>query len=82
MQRTMHPPHGGSASPAILLTDFTGEHSISHYGTQRHGFMRSDEAASRHNEGCNYLFCDMHVKWLRPTQIPCSDQECWWSIAR
>lgn len=65
----------------ILLTDFTGEYVISHFGTQEHGFVRDDRAATRHNDGCNYLFCDGHVKWLVPTQVPCSDAECWWSIA-
>ncbi len=65
----------------ILLTDFTGEYVISHFGTQEHGFVRDDRAATRHNDGCNYLFCDGHVKRLVPTQVPCSDAECWWSIA-
>ncbi len=64
----------------VLITDYTGPYSISHFGTQEHGFVRADAAATRHNEGCNYLFCDGHVKWQKPTQIKCSDAECWWSI--
>ncbi len=76
------PPPGHATSevlyPAqtILLTDFTGYHAISHFGTQEHGFLRT-----RHNDGCNYLFCDGHVKWYVPTQIRCSDAVCMWSIA-
>ncbi len=27
------------------------------------------EGAGRHGEGANFLFCDIHVKWLRPQQI-------------
>ena len=80
------PPPGRTATevhfPArtVLLTDFTGPYVISHFGTQQHGYLRTDDAAQRHNEGCNYLFCDGHVKWQRPTQIICTDPECWWSI--
>jgi prepilin-type processing-associated H-X9-DG protein len=30
------------------------------------GHFRFDpERADRHNDGCNYLFCDGHVKWLK-----------------
>ncbi|MGD9497901.1 MAG: DUF1559 domain-containing protein [Armatimonadota bacterium] len=64
----------------VLLLDYTGNYSISHWGTQQHGFVRTDAAATRHNDGCNYLFCDGHVKWHTPTQIRCTDVECWWSI--
>lgn len=65
----------------VLMTDYIGDYSISNFGTQEHGFVRSDAAATRHNDGCNYLFCDGHVKWHTPTQVKCSDAECWWSIA-
>ncbi len=68
-------------SQVILITDFTGEYAISHFGTQEHGFVRTDDAATRHNDGCNYMFLDGHVKKMMPTQIPCSDQSCYWSIA-
>ncbi len=68
-------------SETILLTDFTGNYVISAYGTQQHGFVRSDEAARRHTDGANYLFCDGHVKKLVPTAVPCSDPSCYWSIA-
>jgi len=68
-------------SQTILLTDFTGDYAISHFGTQEHGFMRTDAAATRHNGGANYLFCDGHGKWLAPTRVNCSDDACMWSIA-
>ena len=68
-------------SQTILATDFTGDYAISGYGTQEHGFVREDDAATRHNDGCNYLFCDGHVKKYVPTQVQCSDQLCNWSIA-
>jgi len=64
----------------ILLTDFTGDYSISAWGTQAHGYVHDDPSGTRHNDGCNYLFCDGHVKWQTPTQIRCTDTECWWSI--
>jgi len=64
----------------ILLTDFMGAYSINHFGTQEHGFLRSDSGATRHNGGCNYLFCDGHGKWYVPTQVLCSDEVCMWSI--
>lgn len=82
------PPPGHSMrdiqhpSTVILLTDYTGDYSLSYLGTQQHGFVRSDAAATRHNDGCNYLFLDGHVKRLVPSAVPCSDQECWWSIGR
>ncbi len=68
-------------SQTILITDFTGEHAISGYGTQEHGFVRDDDAAGRHNDGANYMFCDGHVKKMMPGAVPCSDQNCYWSIA-
>lgn len=68
-------------SETILATDFTGNHVISGYGTQEHGFVRSDDAATRHTGGANYLFCDGHVKKLVPTQVQCSDAKCNWSNA-
>lgn len=71
-----------SPAEVILLTDFIGDHVISHFGTQEHGFVRRDSAATRHNEGCNYLFVDGHAKWLRPTQVHCSDTLCYWSMGR
>ena len=78
--RTM--PEILSPSEVIMATDFTGDHVISHFGTQEHGFVRRDPAATRHSGGCNYLFVDGHVKWHVPTQILCSDQICLWSIGR
>ncbi len=68
-------------SEVIIITDYIGDHMLTHYGTQEHGFVRQDEAATRHNGGCNYLFLDGHVKWLAPTQVHCSDELCYWSIA-
>ena len=77
--RTMHEIL--TPSETILLTDFTGNYVISAYGTQEHGYVRTDDAARRHNDGANYLFCDGHVKKLVPTAVPCSASSCYWSIA-
>jgi len=43
---------------------------------KRPGIFKS---ATRHSGGCNYVFIDGHVKWYRPEQVKCSDEECWWS---
>jgi prepilin-type N-terminal cleavage/methylation domain-containing protein/prepilin-type processing-associated H-X9-DG protein len=38
-----------------------------------------DTGGIRHSGGSNYGFMDGHVHWYRPTQIPCTPTECWWS---
>ncbi len=49
-------------------------------GPNNHGSVRDDEATERHSGGANYLFCDGHVKPLRPSQLQCSSRRCDWSI--
>lgn len=51
------------------------------------GFVRSgtgDLARERHNGGCNYLFADVHAKWLKPGAVRCNaanhPTDCQWSI--
>lgn len=34
--------------------------------------------AKRHNNGCNFLFCDGHVKWMKPDDTV--QPECMWDI--
>ena len=46
-----------------------------------HGYIRTDAASQRHNDGANYAFVDGHVKWLRPTNITCTPAKCMWTIA-
>ena len=48
-------------------------------GSNEHGFIRDDTAGRRHSGGANYLFCDGHVKHLKPTQVHCANERCDWS---
>ena len=36
--------------------------------------------ATLHHGSANYCYADGHVKWLRPERIPCTREECWWSV--
>ncbi len=55
----------------ILVLDYDGwvhqwcnDTSVDCEPTIRNKLSESDVA--RHNEGLNFLFCDGHVKWLKP----------------
>ena len=70
----------GSTAELIMMGDSTGGgHQIS-YDQNTLGFVRTDAAASRHNEGCNYGFADGHAKWMKPTQIDDTAARCLWSV--
>jgi prepilin-type processing-associated H-X9-DG protein/prepilin-type N-terminal cleavage/methylation domain-containing protein len=49
-------------------------------GSNEHNFVRDDAAGRRHSAGANYLFCDGHVKHLKPSQVHCAKGRCDWSI--
>ncbi len=87
----VHYPSGAPTQPAasaladltvpastITVLDFSGESYIS-YDSNVHDFSNGDSARTRHNDGANYLFADGHVKWNKPTNIKCSNSDCWWS---
>lgn len=39
-----------------------------------------DLGANRHAEQSNYAFADGHAEILAAKDIPCTDDECWWSV--
>jgi prepilin-type processing-associated H-X9-DG protein/prepilin-type N-terminal cleavage/methylation domain-containing protein len=54
-----------------------------HNNVSSPGFTRSpgtDPDAFRHRGQANYGFIDGHVERLKPSDIPCTTSECWWSI--
>jgi prepilin-type N-terminal cleavage/methylation domain-containing protein/prepilin-type processing-associated H-X9-DG protein len=69
-------------SATVLVTEWDGRYSTDLW--QPPGYVRTDGAATRHNGGCSYLFCDGHVKWLKPGSVHCSADshpaDCNWSI--
>jgi len=75
-------PDSAIVDPAgtVLVADST-DFEIS-YQSNAHGYLRSGAGETRHLEGANYLFCDGHVKWLKPTNVSCSasPSKCMWSI--
>ncbi|NUQ01383.1 MAG: DUF1559 domain-containing protein [Armatimonadetes bacterium] len=65
----------------VFLAEHTGSCNFGNpSGVNTHSFYRNDSASLRHNEGSNYLFCDSHVKWMKPNAITCEATECMWSI--
>jgi prepilin-type processing-associated H-X9-DG protein len=53
----------------------TGEKESGRGGTPN----LKDTGGIRHSGGSTYGFLDGHTHWYRPEQIPCNDNECWWS---
>jgi prepilin-type N-terminal cleavage/methylation domain-containing protein/prepilin-type processing-associated H-X9-DG protein len=51
------------------------------YNTNDPGFIYTDDAGKRHNEGANWLYADGHAKWDRPESIKCTASECQWSLS-
>jgi prepilin-type N-terminal cleavage/methylation domain-containing protein/prepilin-type processing-associated H-X9-DG protein len=72
---------GAVQTPAstVLLSEADGGIGVDS-GATTHGWVRVDNAGKRHNDGCNYGFCDGHAKWQKPAAIKCvSDTNCMWS---
>ena len=47
------------------------------------GFNRlqqGDYGCRRHSGKANYAFADGHVQLLHANDIPCNENECWWSL--
>jgi len=47
-------------------------------GYDRH--LQGDAGAIRHHGRANYAFYDGSVRLLDASQIPCTPEECWWSV--
>ena len=90
-----HPPMGRSETEAkqpsktIILGD-SRENQYTIKSPPQHsnqvGFNRLNvnnqiDAATRHNNGCNYTFVDGHTKWFTPQALPCERTECTWALA-
>ena len=67
----------------ILLADSEGSSSgfSNTDGDNAHGFVYSGNAAKRHNDGCNWAYCDGHAKWNKPASIKCANGDCQFSIS-
>jgi len=73
----------GRPAETIDVTDGYGRYELANgneTGPNSHGFVRDDPAAKRHLGGANYLFCDGHVKSLKPSAPRCDTTQCDWSI--
>ncbi len=72
------------AAPAEWLMVLEGNGSMVEGSpdTTEHGYLRTDAAGKRHNEGSNYGFGDGHVKWMAPGSVSCAAApgKCMWSI--
>ena len=62
-----------STANTVMLTEIDNNY-VTDTG-QAAGYTRADITSSaagvRHNGGCNYAFCDGHVKWLTPSKVVC-----------
>jgi prepilin-type N-terminal cleavage/methylation domain-containing protein/prepilin-type processing-associated H-X9-DG protein len=75
-----HNPSGRSlgeaddASAVVLLVESPG---LLYVGADNgHGWVRTDEAATRHNGGENCGFIDGHAKWLKATVLCPASGDC------
>jgi prepilin-type N-terminal cleavage/methylation domain-containing protein/prepilin-type processing-associated H-X9-DG protein len=51
---------------------------------QRDGLYNEALVDPRHNDGCNFAFCDGHAKWLKATEVyfPDGNNRCkYWTLA-
>lgn len=65
---SLEPGGGGiSLSPADYTQDCAGNAANAHSGSPACS-SAADLRAPYHNGGWNYLYCDGHVKWLKPAQ--------------
>lgn len=68
------PPYGQSlgtiddACCVVYLWESTGPSEVG-IDSNSHGYVRTDAAALRHNEGQNLAFLDGHSKWLKPNAL-------------
>jgi len=62
------------ASAVIYVVESTGSLYVG--AANGHGWVRNDEAASRHNGGQNCGFIDGHAKWLKPTVLCPGTGDC------
>jgi prepilin-type N-terminal cleavage/methylation domain-containing protein/prepilin-type processing-associated H-X9-DG protein len=42
--------------------------------------LQNDYGCRRHNGKANYIFADGHAGQFDANQIPCNENECWWSV--
>jgi prepilin-type N-terminal cleavage/methylation domain-containing protein/prepilin-type processing-associated H-X9-DG protein len=50
------------------------------YGFNR--LQQDDYGCRRHRDTANYVFADAHVQRLKPNELRCDANVCWWSIRR
>ena len=68
-------------SKTIVFTDDNDGITIANDndGSNDAGWTRTDGGGQRHNDGANYCYYDGHVKFLRPTAVPCKVDDCQWA---
>ncbi|MEN6303841.1 MAG: DUF1559 domain-containing protein [Armatimonadia bacterium] len=81
------PPSGSSlgqaedAASVVLLWETVGTHKVGQQANS-HGYVRSDNAAKRHNDGQNCGFIDGHAKWLKPSALCPTSGDCLLSLEK
>ncbi|MEN6642415.1 MAG: DUF1559 domain-containing protein [Armatimonadia bacterium] len=79
------PPFGASMGQAedsasvVLLWESTGTYEVGQQSNS-HGYVRTDAAAKRHNDGQNCAFIDGHAKWMKPTVFCPTTGDCLLSL--
>ncbi|MEN6548968.1 MAG: DUF1559 domain-containing protein [Armatimonadia bacterium] len=57
------------SSSIIFLMESDGNEDDICESTNPRGWVPTGASFKRHNDGCNYAFCDGHAKWLKPAAI-------------